>query len=431
MNKQQFEDIYNNKLEPKHKEILTPFLDGKKDWEIADCMKNKRDRSRDTISRWIREICRRFSDTDEPIERWELVDIFAEHKSELVTERCLKRYKSSRQNGDNSPDNDEIYLERELLDSYQNKLLQVGMLLRIKAPKQWGKTLLVNRLLEGMEQKGYRTVHIDVLDTDRESCENLDRFLQWICRNVGRELGVAKEKLWELWDEKDASKVNCSEYFEKAIFPEVELGLVLAFDNIERIFDCDIAEDVLSTIRAWFEKSKQKKRWSKLRFILSHSTECYVRMNANQSPFNVGEAIALSEFNFQQVKELMGRHGVSLKDEEIGCLIEMIGGHPFMVERGIAFLKDNPSVSLDEMLAKAATLEGIYSDHLRGLWGYIQEREELVTAMKQVVSKKEGVDLKNPPLAHQLESLGVVKLDGNKVMPRCDLYREFFQEQLG
>ncbi|NEP47214.1 MAG: hypothetical protein F6K35_51740, partial [Okeania sp. SIO2H7] len=150
----------------------------------------------------------------------------------------------------------------------------------------------------------------------------------------------------------------------------------------------------------------------------------------NQSPFNVGETISLSEFDFSQVKELVEGHRVNLNDGEIGRLMEVIGGHPFLVEKAIAFLKDNPGVGLDELLGKAATLEGIYSSHLLGLWGYIQEREKLATAMKEVVNGTEGVALQ-PNFIHQLDSLGVIKLNGNKAMPRCDLYREFFRDQLG
>ncbi|MDY6805665.1 MAG: AAA-like domain-containing protein [Cyanobacteriota bacterium] len=433
MNQETFEDIYKKKLDAKHHEILPLFLQGKTDQQIADSLKNKVYKNRTSINRWITEIRGRFSETGELIDRWELVERFFQYKPELVTDECLKRYKFLPRNKEERPDQDEIYLERELLDSCHKKLLQVGTLLRIKAPKQWGKTLLVNRLLETARGEGDRTAYIDVLDADKESCENLDRFLQWFCRNVGRELGVAKEKLLELWDKDDDSKVNCNEYFEKAIFPEVEKSLVLAFDNIDRLFPCAIAEDILTMLRAWFEKTKrEKKHWSKLRLVVAHSTECYVPMNANQSPFNVGETIALSEFSLEQISELMDRHEVSLKDGEIERLIETIGGHPFLVDRAIAFLKDNknhPDVTLDEMLAKAATLEGIYGSHLRELWGDIQEREELIIAMKEVVSATESVALKLN-LIHQLDGLGVVKLDGNKVMPRCNLYRCFFAEQL-
>jgi hypothetical protein len=420
-------------LSRRQRQVVRLFLQDKSDAKIAKELGVKEQ----TVRKHIANICDLFELKEENEKkgtkhRHELKEAYADYIPEMVSKEFLKEYKlyddvSLEKIKINN--NDEIYLERELLDSCREKLSQVGMLLRIKAPQQWGKTLLVNRLLEKMEQQGYQTAYIDVLDADKDICENLDRLLQWFCRNVGRELGVAKEKLRELWDELDGSKVNAEEYFDKAILPEIDKGLVLALDNIECIFPCPTAEDFLSMLRAWFEKTKRNNKWSNLRLIVAHSTECYVQMNKDHSPFNVGVPIGLSEFNFEQVKELVKRQGVSLDDGEIKRLIENIGGHPFLVDRAIASLKDNPG-SLDDLLGKAATLEGIYGPHLRELWGYIQERSELVTAMKNIVNGTEGADLKNPPLAHQLESLGAVKLDGNKVVPRCNLYREFFREQL-
>lgn len=423
----------DDSLSRRQRQVLKLFLQNKSDRQIA----KEQNVKEETVRKHLANICDLFGlkEGDEKKgmkHRDELKEIYAEHKDELVNDEFLREYKNRFnpiKRTIESSKNDEIYLERDLLDSCQEKLLQVGILLRIKAPKQWGKTLLVNRLLEKMEQQGYQTAYIDVLDADKDICENLDRFLQWFCRNVGRELGVGKEKLRELWDEDDGSKVNAEECFDKGILPEVDKGLVLAVDNIERIFDCGTAEDFLSMLRAWFEKTKRDEKWSKLRLIVAHSTECYVQMNKDHSPFNVGVPIGLSEFNFEQIKELVKRNEVSLNDGEIEQLMETIGGHPFLVDRAIASLKDNQG-SLNELLGKAATLEGIYASHLRELWGYIQERSELVTAMKDIVNVAEGADLKNPPLAHQLESLGAVKLDGNKVVPRCNLYREFFKEQL-
>ena len=430
-----FEDLYHNELDARPKKVLHLFLQGHTEKEIASILLV----DRSIINRNLSRLCDLFVEKI-PKTEWKelsqsdkrainqarkekLIQLFLEKKPKLVHPKALQN------KSDREAEDDDIYLEPEQLDSWVKKLLPVGTLFRIKAPKQWGKTSLVNRLLEKMEREGYQAAYIDVLEADKESCENLDRFLQWFCRNVGREFGVAKDKLRELWDEDDDSKVNCNEYFDKAILPEVEKGLVLAFDNIDRLFQCKIAEDVLTMLRAWFEKTKRNQDWSKLRLIIAHATECYVQINYNQSPFNVGETIALSEFDFSQVKELMRRHRVSLKDGEIERLIETIGGHPFLVDGAIASLKNNPG-SLDKLLGKAATLEGIYSSHFLELWKYIGERSDLVTAMKEVVNGTESVGLQLN-LIHQLDSLGIIKLDGNKAMPRCNLYRQFFREQLG
>ena len=54
-------------------------------------------------------------------------------------------------------------------------------------------------------------------------------------------------------------------------------------------------------LRGWYESAKQGDRigqiWQKLRLVVVHSTEAYPSLDINHSPFNVGIAIDLPEFN--------------------------------------------------------------------------------------------------------------------------------------
>ena len=179
MNDADFEKLYDEELDGKPKKVLHLFLEGHTEKEIAD----KLGPDRSCINRYLSKLCDLFVEKI-PKAEWKLlrygdkrainqgrkeklIQLFLEKKPELVSSDALQVNQET--------EDDEIYLERDLLDSCQQKLSQVGILLRIKAPKQWGKTLLVNRLLEKMEPQGYQTAYIDVLDADKEICENLDR----------------------------------------------------------------------------------------------------------------------------------------------------------------------------------------------------------------------------------------------------------------
>ena len=96
-------------------------------------------------------------------------------------------------------------------------------------------------------------------------------------------------QLDDYWDKIFGSKVNCKDYFEKYILPQIDSPLILGLDEIDRVFQYpDIAEDFLGLLRAWHEESKRRDIWKKFRLIVVHSTEVYIPMNINQSPFNVG-----------------------------------------------------------------------------------------------------------------------------------------------
>jgi hypothetical protein len=106
----------------------------------------------------------------------------------------------------------------------------------------------------------------------------------------------------------------------------------------------------------------------------------------------------------------------------------MVGGHPYLVQRAIYYLS-RQEITLEELLQTAYTESGIYSDHLRGHLLNLLEQPELVTAMQRVVDATTPVQLE-PMQAFKLESLGLVRLEGNNVKPWCNLYAQYFRERL-
>lgn len=165
-----------------------------------------------------------------------------------------------------------------------------------------------------------------------------------------------------------------------------------------------------------------------------HATEAYVPLDINQSPFNVGLPIKLPEFSLEQVQDLAVRHALEWVKSEVGAqklalLLAMVGGHPYLVRVAFYYL-GHQEVTLEKLLQEAPTLAGIYSNHLRQHLANLQEHPELAAALKRVVTAPESVQLE-AIAAYKLESMGLVKLEGNQVTPSCVLYRLYFREQLG
>jgi len=159
-----------------------------------------------------------------------------------------------------------------------------------------------------------------------------------------------------------------------------------------------------------------------------HSTEVYIPMNINQSPFNVGLPVELPEFTSEQVQDLARRHGLNWNATQVEQLMAMVGGHPFLVRLALYNIA-RQDMTLEALLQSAPTEAGLYGDHLRRhLWN-LQQRPELIEAVKRVVAVTSPVRLE-PVQAFQLESMGIVHLQGNEVIPRCDLYRQYFSDRL-
>ncbi|TAF01396.1 MAG: TIR domain-containing protein [Oscillatoriales cyanobacterium] len=215
------------------------------------------------------------------------------------------------------------------------ELLQPGTLIRIKAPRQMGKTSLMARILYQAKEQGYRTVPLSFQHADAASFTNLNALLRWFCTKITRKLRLPHQ-IDDYWTDTYGSKDNCTAYFEDCLLSGNNAPLVLGLDEVDRVFQYPtIADDFFGLLRAWYEEAgygdSDSELWAKLRLVVVHSTEVYIPLNVNQSPFNVGLPIELSEFSAEQVADLARRHGLNWQINIVEKLMNIVGDHPYLV----------------------------------------------------------------------------------------------------
>ncbi|BAT56895.1 hypothetical protein NOS3756_59070 (plasmid) [Nostoc sp. NIES-3756] len=330
--------------------------------------------------------------------------------------------------------NSTYYIERPPIEERTYaEIKKPGSLIRIKAPNQMGKTSLMHRILAHGRECGMHTVTISFQKADSQIFKSLEKFLRWFCANITQQLQLPS-KLNDYWDEDIGSKVSCTLYMQNYLLAKIDAPVVLALDEVNKIFEYpQICGDFLALLRSWYEDASELAVWQKLRLLVVHATEVYIPLDINQSPFNVGLPIRLPEFSLEQMQDLAIRHGLHCAKGEVGVqrlasLVAMIGGHPYLAR--VAFYQlANQELTLEHLLQDAPTISGIYSNHLRHHLANLQEHPELAAALKSVVTSSDSVQLE-AIAAYKLESMGLVKLEGNQAVPSCELYRLYFREQL-
>ncbi|NEP51562.1 MAG: protein kinase, partial [Moorea sp. SIO3C2] len=320
----------------------------------------------------------------------------------------------------------DFYLERpQDAECYQN-ILQPGALIRIKAPKLMGKTLLSNRILDYAKSRGYGTVYLNL---NQLPCHDLDVFLQSFCVRVGDNLGLSNQ-LDKYWSKRLYSKVNCQRYFEQYLLASLSSTVVLCLDEVDRVFpNPEVAGEFLGLLRTWHEDAKNNQLWKNLRLIVVYSTEVYIELDINQSPFNVGEAVELSDFYLDNVQSLAGSYGLNLSIKSAQKLMGMVGGHPYLLNLAFSTLSKNPNMTMEHLLETAPTESGIYRHHLRELLNNLILHANLLEAFKKLLTTTKAVRLE-PKATYLLESLGLVRVIGNDCIPRYNLYREYFSNRI-
>lgn len=322
-----------------------------------------------------------------------------------------------------------FYIERPGIEERcYEAIAKPGALIRIKAPRQMGKTSLMARILHQASKASYACVPLSFQLADSKVFADLERFLRWFCANVALQLELP-DRLADYWNGIFGSKVACKSYFERYLLTNITSPLALGLDEVDVVFKYpEIASDFFGLLRAWHEEAKNREVWKKLRLVVVHSTEVYVPMDINQSPFNVGLPIDLPEFQPNHVQELAFRHGLAWGATQVEQLMAMVGGHPYLVRLALYHIARS-DMTLEELLETAPTDAGLYSDHLRRhLWN-LEQHPELAAAIKKVVDADSPVQLESMQ-GFKLHSMGLVHLQGNQVTPRCNLYRQYFRVRL-
>lgn len=199
---------------------------------------------------------------------------------------------------------------------------------------------------------------------------------------------------------------------------------------MDRVFEySEISQDFFYLLRSWHEEANNLEIWEQLRLVIVHCTEDYGRLDIERSPFNVGLPMELEELTQKQVQDLAQRHQLDWQDTQVQQLWATVGGHPYLVQLALAYLATHPHVALEQLLQAALTNAGVYGRHLRPLLITLREHPQLAAVLKQVVSTAEPVKL-DSILGYRLYSMGLIKWQGDRAVPRCELYRQYFQARL-
>ena len=323
-----------------------------------------------------------------------------------------------------------FYIERPPCEAIAyEEIASPGGLVVIKSPSNMGKTSLMIRILAYGRSQNYQTVSINLQLAEACILSDLEKFLRWLMANITLQLGI-KSKIDRYWDEDLGIKISATSYFQSYILEQLSQPLILALDEVDRLFEYpETAKEFLPLLRFWHEEANNAEIWQRLRIIVVYSTDIYISLDINQSPFNLGLPIVLPEFDFDRVKELAIRHQFQLEipdlNQSLTSLMEMIGGYPYLVRLAFHALSTR-EITVEQLLEEAPTSSSIYRNFLQKYSIVLEKYPELFDLFKRVLTADSPIQISNTA-AYQLESIGLVKLENNNIVPSCKLYRLYFR----
>ncbi|MEO0842312.1 MAG: AAA-like domain-containing protein, partial [Cyanobacteria bacterium J06643_5] len=226
-------------------------------------------------------------------------------------------------------------------------------------------------------------------------------------------------------------KIKCRTYFEKYILPD-DNPIIISLDELDKLFPYEeIAGEFLGVLRTWHESAKTKPVWQQLRLLILHR-QVYNQININQSPFNTGTEIKLTDFNSEQIESLANKYKLNWGNTQVEQLMAMVGGHPYLIKKAIEEIS-RQGTTLENLLKSASTASGCYRTHLERHLRYLQSNTPLLDIFKEIVLSDSPIKINtNITLdnAVKLYDCGLIELSNNTVSPRYQIYSLYFQERL-
>jgi hypothetical protein len=330
--------------------------------------------------------------------------------------------------GTMDPESD-FYIERKSDKSAVGVLRRQGVTLVIKGPRQMGKSSLLLRVVSRAKAQNKKIAFLDFQLFDKRALKNADDFFLHFCSWLTHELNL-ENRLEEHWSSSLGNNIRCTDYVGKYVLPSLSAPLMLAMDEVETVFDTPFRSDFFGMLRNWHNRRAMRTIdpvWRQLDLALVTSTEPYQLIdNLEQSPFNVGKVVKLEDFTIEQVSDLNEKHENPLTEGQVLKLIDLISGHPYLTRRAL-FLVATDIISTNELFNQAFEEKGPFGDHLRWHLFRIYDKPHLVSGLLQVIHRQSCPDER---VFFRLQGAGLVQREGKRVIPRCQLYAEYFKEHL-
>lgn len=320
-----------------------------------------------------------------------------------------------------------FYIERLADSQLRHQLTGQGTTTTIQAGRQTGKTSLLTHAINSYQGGQGKLIYLDFHLIDEASGKDLTSFLRFLSEAVAEQLDLDWDVVDRHWQTARNPAQTFNRFLQQEVLQRFECPVLLTIDEADVLLGAEYKKHFFALLRAWDSRRAFDADWRKLNLVMVISTHPYLLIDdVNLSPFNVGLNIQLKDFSPDQVADLNQRHGSPLKRDEISSLMDLVGGHPYLVRQAYYTLVSE-SLSLADLVRVSSLPEGPFGKHLLFYQHSLKKKNTLLTAFQQLLREQK---LPDESLLERLAAVGLIQQESGKWRPRCGLYGEFFKRQI-
>ena len=324
--------------------------------------------------------------------------------------------------------------------------LQAGKFCYVFNCRQMGKSSLRVRAMHQLQAEGKDCASIDITslgsDIDQQQWYNGIITQLFLSFNF---VGKVNLKVW-LRERSHLSPVQkLSQFIEEIVLSQAKGEQVFIFiDEIDKVLSLKFSlDDFFSLIRFCYNQRAENAAYNRLSFALfGVATPSDLIRDKTQTPFNIGQAIALTGFTETEVEPLaLGlAHLAKNPQKLLSVILNWTGGQPFLTQKVCALLCEKGEIIVEGR--EVITVETLIDQQLIHHWESQDEPVHLKTirdrllrneqktgrllGLYQQILEKGFIQADDSPEQSELRLSGIVVKNDGQLVPYNRIYQAVF-----